>query len=237
LIQVSEIKRNNILGLIKHINRKRAITVSSDLKGMDLRTASQKIKVKLTKLFENKQVKWAIAGQDVERQKSEKSLLFAIALSIFLIYILLASQFESFTQPVIILFSVPLCAVGVAMILGFLDMSVSALVFIGFVILAGISVNTSIVLVDTMNERIMSGMERFDAIVESSKNRLKPILMTTASTIIGLLPMALSVGKGAGMRKPLAITVIGGLISSTILTLIVVPLIYDLISRKKKIAE
>ena len=172
------------------MNRKRVVTVSSDLNGLDLRTASKKIKMKLEKLFEGKDVKWAIAGQDVERQKSEKSLLFAIGLSIFLIYILLASQFESFAQPAIILFAVPLCVVGVAGILGVLDMSVSALVFIGFVILAGISVNTSIVLVDTMNERIMSGMDRFDAIVESSKNRLKPILMTTASTIIGLLPMA-----------------------------------------------
>ncbi len=237
LNQVSQIERNNILGLIKHINRKRAVTVSSDLDGIDLRTASVRIKEKLATLFAGKDIKWAIAGQDVERQKSEKSLLFAIGLSIFLIYILLASQFESFAQPAIILFAVPLCVVGVAGILGILDMSVSALVFIGFVILAGISVNTSIVLVDTMNERIMSGMDRFDAIVESSKNRLKPILMTTASTIIGLLPMAISVGKGAGMRKPLAITVIGGLISSTILTLIVVPLVYDLISRKKKIEE
>ncbi|MDC0255006.1 efflux RND transporter permease subunit [Bacteriovoracales bacterium] len=237
LMQVSKIERNNILGLIKHVDRKRVVTVSSDLDGIDLRTASDLIKVRLGKMFKGKNLKWAIAGQDVERQKSEKSLLFAIGLSIFLIYILLASQFESFAQPVIILFAVPLCVVGVAGILGVLDMSVSALVFIGFVILAGISVNTSIVLVDTMNERIMSGMDRFDAIVESSKNRLKPILMTTASTIIGLLPMAISIGKGAGMRRPLAITVIGGLISSTILTLIVVPLIYDLISRKKKIAQ
>ena len=114
-------------------------------------------------------------------------------------------------------------------------MSISALVFIGLIILAGISVNTSIVLVDTMNDLIISGMSRHEAIIEASKNRLRPILMTAMSTIIGLLPMALAVGKGAGMRRPLSITIIAGLISSTILTLIVVPLIYDIISRKAKI--
>ena len=180
---------------------------------------------KIKSLFQNKDKQNTKGGSNPNRDAQSKQMMNGM-------YVITAIAIIA-----IILFAVPLCVVGVAGILGVLDMSVSALVFIGFVILAGISVNTSIVLVDTMNERIMSGMDRFDAIVESSKNRLKPILMTTASTIIGLLPMAISVGKGAGMRKPLAITVIGGLISSTILTLIVVPLVYDLISRKKKIEE
>ena len=237
LSQVANIKRNQILSSIKHIDRKRALTISADLDNVDLKKASALIKKNLKGIPNNDEIKWSMGGQDAEREKSEKSLMFAILLSIFLIYILLASQFESFRQPIIILFAVPLCLIGVAVFLGMFDMSVSALVFIGFIILAGISVNTSIVLVDTMNQNIFSGAKRHEAILDASKNRLRPILMTTMSTVVGLLPMAIGFGKGASMRQPLAITVIGGLLSSTLFTIVVVPLIYDLISRKRDVVD
>ncbi|MDA8793122.1 efflux RND transporter permease subunit [Bacteriovoracaceae bacterium] len=232
LSQVAKISQNKVFGQIKHVNRKRVIAIKANLDGIDLDSATKKIAQVLNPLFKGQRdVMWKIGGLDLERKKSEQSLMIAIGLSIFLIYLLLASQFENFKQPFIILFAVPLCLVGVAFFLFMLNLNVSALVLIGFVILAGLSVNTSIVLVDTMNQNIMGGMALKEAILQASKNRLRPILMTACSTIIGLLPMALAMGQGAGMRQPLAITVISGLISSTILTLIIVPIVYKRMSK------
>jgi len=232
LDQVSTINSEHVTGLIKRVNRKRMITISADLEGVDLQTASQMVTKRLGQKFNDKNMKWKIGGADQQRKESEKSLIGAVILSIFLIYLLLASQFENFRQPFIILFAVPLCVIGVAVLLLVLNMNISALVFVGFIILAGISVNTSIILVETINQNVLTGMEMQKAIVHAARNRLRPILMTAMSTIIGLLPMAIATGQGAGMRQPLAITVIGGLISSTLLTVIVVPLIFEKISKK-----
>lgn len=235
LDQVSQLNENKVLGLIRRINRKRVMSISANLNGADLKTASEQVKQSLSTVFQGKEIDWRIGGQDAARKESEKSLMLTVLLSIFLIYLLLASQFESLRQPIIILMAVPLCIVGVALLLLVIGMNISALVFVGFIILAGISVNTSIVLVDTINQLRVTGMEIKTAIIQASSNRLRPILMTALTTIIGLLPMALAVGQGGGMRKPLAITVIGGLISSTVLTLIVVPLIYEFFTKDSNI--
>jgi HAE1 family hydrophobic/amphiphilic exporter-1 len=145
----------------------------------------------------------------------------------------MASQFESLMHPFVILFSVPLAAVGVALALALTGTTISVMVFIGMIMLSGIVVNNAIVLVDLVNRLRAEGMERLDAILEAGSLRLRPILMTTLTTVLGLTPMALGLGEGAEIRTPMAVTVIGGLLVSTLLTLFVVPVVYTLLDRKQ----
>jgi HAE1 family hydrophobic/amphiphilic exporter-1 len=173
-----------------------------------------------------------ITGQSEEMQQSFQSLLFALVLAVFLVYLVMASQFESLLHPFVILLSIPLAAIGVALALWFTDTRISVMVFIGLIMLAGIVVNNAIVLVDLINQLRRGGMDRSAAIREASRLRLRPIMMTTLTTVLGLLPMALGVGEGAEMRMPMAVTVIGGLLTATVLTLVVVPVMYSLLDRR-----
>ncbi len=175
-----------------------------------------------------------ITGQSEEMTASFRSLLFALGLAVFLVYLVMASQFESLLHPFVILFSIPLAAVGVALALWLTDTSISVIVFIGLIMLAGIVVNNAIVLVDLVNQLRERGMGRDEAIREAARLRLRPIMMTTLTTVLGLLPMALGLGEGAEMRTPMAITVIGGLLTSTLLTLVVVPVMYTLLDRRSE---
>ena len=136
-------------------------------------------------------------------------------------------------NPFVIFFSIPLAAIGVAIALTITDTRLSVIVFIGLIMLAGIVVNNAIVLVDLINQLRARGMERMAAIREAAHLRLRPIMMTTLTTLLGLLPMAFGLGEGSEMRTPMAITVIGGLLTSTMLTLLVVPVMYSLLDRRK----
>ena len=178
-------------------------------------------------------LKMYIKGQSEEMAASFKSLLFALGLAVILVYLVMAAQFESLLHPFVILFSIPLAAVGVALALWLTDTRLSVIVFIGLIMLAGIVVNNAIVLLDLINQLRDRGMERMAAIKEGAKLRLRPIMMTTLTTVLGLLPMALGLGQGAEMRTPMAITVIGGLLTSTFLTLLVVPVMYSLLDRRR----
>lgn len=159
--------------------------------------------------------------------------MFALGLAIFLVYLVMASQFESLLHPFVILFSIPLAVVGVALALWITATSLSVIVFVGLIMLAGIVVNNAIVLVDMINRLRQRGMERMSAIKEAARLRLRPIMMTTLTTVLGLLPMAMGLGEGSEMRTPMAITVIGGLLTSTLLTLLVVPVMYSLLDQRK----
>ncbi|HAW02848.1 MAG TPA: acriflavin resistance protein, partial [Verrucomicrobiales bacterium] len=161
----------------------------------------------------------------------------AMGLSIFLVYVIMASQFESLIQPFIIMFAVPLAFVGSVLGLIVTHTSLSIVVFLGLIMLVGIVVNNAIVLVDYTNLLRARGIAPREAILTACSVRLRPILMTTATTVLGLLPMAIGLGDGAEIRTPMAIAVIFGLISSTILTLIVVPTIYHLLDRKVKMTS
>jgi HAE1 family hydrophobic/amphiphilic exporter-1 len=167
-----------------------------------------------------------LAGQNEELSVSFNSLWLAMALATFLVYVVMASQFESLVHPFVILMAVPLGVVGVVAALVLTSTSISVLVLIGAIMLAGIVVNNAIVLVDAINRRRREGQELEEAIVGAGGERLRPILMTTATTVLALLPMALGLGAGDELRAPLAITVIGGLTVATFLTLIVIPCIY-----------
>ena len=235
---VAQFLKQNTMKEIKHLNRKKVIVIEADLFDIDLKTASLLISKKinlLTSKIEN--FKWKIGGSDEERKSSEKSLIISVLLSLTITYLLLASQFENLLQPLIILVSVPLSLIGIAFILFIFNQNISAMVFVGIIILGGISANTSIVMVDSINQHLEEGYGYFEAVLKGTVERIRPILMSAISNVIGLIPMIFSTGQGEAMRKALAFTLIGGLTSSTILTMLIIPIIYSKLSSKKNNEE
>jgi HAE1 family hydrophobic/amphiphilic exporter-1 len=172
-----------------------------------------------------------VAGQSQEWDRSRDSLLLALALSIVLVYVIMAAQFESLTQPLVIMLTIPLAFLGTFAALLALEISLSVVVFLGMIMLAGIVVNNAIVLLDYVNTLRERGVERLEAVITAGTVRLRPILMTTATTVLGLAPMALGLGDGAEIRTPMAVAVISGLLVSTLLTLIVIPSAYALMEQ------
>jgi len=175
-----------------------------------------------------------ITGQNEEWERGKGSLFLALGLSLFLVYAIMAAQFESLVQPLIIMFTVPLAFFGAAAALFYLNISLSVVVALGLIMLAGIVVNNAIVLIDYANILRSRGMELKKAVVQAGEVRLRPILVTTSTTVLGLLPMALGLGDGAEIRTPMAITVIFGLISSTVLTLLIIPSLYFLVESARE---
>jgi HAE1 family hydrophobic/amphiphilic exporter-1 len=174
---------------------------------------------------------WRLGGQRKEMETSFASMRFAILLAVFMVYLVMASQFESLLHPFVILGSVPISLVGVILVLFVLNITVSVVVLIGVILLAGIVVNNGIILVDYTNRLRQRGLTKLDALRQAGRVRLRPILMTTATTVLGLLPMAVGAGEGSELRSPMAWTVIGGLIVSTLLTLLILPAVYSLLDR------
>ncbi|MBP7615476.1 MAG: efflux RND transporter permease subunit, partial [Steroidobacteraceae bacterium] len=176
----------------------------------------------------------SVTGQSEEMQQSFRSLLLAFALAVFLVYLVMASQFESLRHPFIILFTIPMGLIGAVWGLALTGTTVNAVAFIGLILLAGIVVNNAIVLLDAVNQARERGLERHEALVLAGRTRLRPILITSVSTILGLVPMAIGLGEGAEVRRPMAITVIGGMLVATVLTLIVIPVLYTLLDRRER---
>ena len=170
-----------------------------------------------------------VGGENEEMQRSFRNLGFAFALALILVYMILAAQFESFVHPFTILGAVPLALVGAILALWLAGEGLNTLSLIGMVILVGIVVNDSIVKVDFIKQARERGLRAREAILEAGRVRLRPILMTTVTTVLGLTPMALGIGRGADLRAPLAVAVIGGLLLATFLTLIVVPVLYSVL--------
>jgi HAE1 family hydrophobic/amphiphilic exporter-1 len=214
---------------IRHLDRQRGAIVTANVDGIDLSEATLRIEEALVGVEFPAGFDYDVAGQAAEMKRSMDSLLFALGLALFLVYIVMASQFESLVHPFIILFTVPMAIIGVVIVLFLGGWSLNILVFIGLIMLAGIVVNNAIVLVDYINNLRRQGLDKIEAVKAACLARLRPILMTTMTTVLGLLPMALGVGEGAEIRVPLAITVISGLTSSTFLTLVVIPSLYLLL--------
>lgn len=183
----------------------------------------------LAKLSVPPQYKIRIAGQELRRQESVKNLTFALILSIVLVYMVLASQFESLLHPFTILLTIPLAAVGAILAFLILGMPLNMMGYIGIILLGGIAVNNSIMIIDCINQNRQNGMLLREAILDAGERRLRPIMMTSLTTILGILPLTLGFGEGAALRAPIAIAVIGGLVTSTLLTLIVIPCYYECI--------
>lgn len=220
---------------VRHIDQQRGTVIYANVAGIDLAEASRQIQAALRDFNFPSGFSFDISGQQEEMEDSTSSMMFALGLALFLVYIVMASQFESLLHPFIILFTVPLAMIGVLLTLYAGGWTLNILVFIGLIMLAGIVVNNAIVLVDYINTlRRRDGIRKMDAIQKACLIRFRPILMTTLTTVLGMLPMALGLGEGAEIRVPLAITVIAGLSSSTLLTLIVIPCAYSLIVRETK---
>jgi len=178
-----------------------------------------------------------LTGQSEDMQSSFRSLQFALALAVFMVYLVMASQFESLLHPLLILFAVPLAGAGSVYGLWLTNTPLNVVVFIGLIMLCGIVVNNAIVLVDRINQLRRQGVDKDTAILDAAKTRLRPIVMTTLTTVLGLLPMAFGFGEGAEIRTPMAITVIYGLLFASLLTLILLPVLYSLFDVKKNVAQ
>jgi HAE1 family hydrophobic/amphiphilic exporter-1 len=218
---------------IRRIAQERVAVITANLAHGDLGAAVAEARDIINRTPMPSGVTAMVAGQNEEMQESFRSMQFALILAVFLVYLVMASQFESLIHPFVILFTIPLALVGAVLALYLTGTTVNVVAFIGVIMLAGIVVNNAIVLVDLINKLRADGMEKTTAILAAGKARLRPILMTTLTTVLGLLPMAIGFGEGAEVRTPMAIAVIGGLLTSTVLTLVVIPVVYSLVDRKK----
>ncbi|MEE8524372.1 MAG: efflux RND transporter permease subunit, partial [Thermoanaerobaculia bacterium] len=208
---------------IRRSEGERVAVITANLVGRDLGSVAEEITAVLAGMSMPAGYDWTIGGQRQEMETSFESMRLAIGLAVFMVYLVMASQFESLVHPLVILFSVPLAAIGVLATLFLTQTAVSVVVLIGVILLAGIVVNNAIILVDTTNRLRREGMAKVEALKEAGKLRLRPIMMTTATTVLGLTPMALGLGEGSELRAPMALTVIGGLVTSTALTLLIIP--------------
>jgi HAE1 family hydrophobic/amphiphilic exporter-1 len=217
---------------IHRADQVRVAVVSANLRDIDLGGAVQEVRDMVAAHPLGTDIGMHIGGQGEELSESVKSLLFAFGLAIFLVYLVMASQFESLLHPFVILFTIPLALVGAVLALFLTRSTISAVVFIGLILLVGLVVKNAIILIDKVNQLRESGVPKVEALVEGARSRLRPIAMTTLCTLLGFLPLAVIPGEGAEVRAPMAITVIGGLLVSTLLTLVVIPVVYDLLDRR-----
>ncbi|WP_454831086.1 efflux RND transporter permease subunit [Pseudoxanthomonas wuyuanensis] len=222
---------------IHRADQVRVAVVSANLRDIDLGSAVQEVQKMVTDANATGNglgagVGMHIGGQGEELAESVRSLLFAFGLAIFLVYLVMASQFESLLHPFVILFTIPLALVGAVLALLLSGSPVSVVVFIGLILLVGLVTKNAIILIDKVNQLREAGVAKREALLEGARSRLRPITMTTMCTLFGFLPLAVAMGEGAEVRSPMAITVIGGLLVSTLLTLLVIPVVYDLLDRR-----
>ncbi len=222
---------------VRRVGQERVAVISANLAHGDLGSAVATLETIVKKVELPVGTTAFLSGQSEEMTASFKSLQFVLILAIFLVYLVMASQFESLIHPFVILLTIPLALIGAVWALWLTGTTVNVVAYIGLIMLAGIVVNQSIVLIDAVNQLRAGGMPKFDAIVEGGKLRLRPILITKLTTILGLLPMALGIGEGAEVRAPMAITVIGGVLLTTFLTLLVIPVVYSVMDRKQFVAQ
>ena len=234
LSSVAEVSLSSGPSEIRRTAQQRVIVISAGFLHDDLGAAVTEMQDIIHAMRMPQGVNTYISGQREEMETSFKSLQLALALAIFLVYLVMASQFESLLHPFVILFTIPLAAIGAIFGLYLTGSVINVVALIGSIVLAGIVVNNGIVLIDLINRNRGQGMSRTDAILDAGPKRLRPILMTTMTTVLGLLPLALGSAEGAEVRAPMAITVIGGLMGSAVLTLFVIPVVYTLLDFGKR---
>jgi len=235
LEQVASVERGEGPIRINRENQARVVKVTANIAGRDLGSIVRDIKKRISKVESGLPSGYFIefGGQYEQMQEAFIIMAGAFALATLLVYMIMASQFESFKHPFVIMFTIPLAIVGVTLALLISGQPVSLPALIGFIMLGGIAVNNGIVMVDYINQLKRRGVEKREAILQACTVRLRPVLITAFTTILGMLPMALSISEGAEMRAPMAIAVIGGLTATTLLTLFVIPIIYSLFDRVK----
>jgi HAE1 family hydrophobic/amphiphilic exporter-1 len=220
---------------INRENQRRIVTVNGTLEdGFNPGAVGKEIQSKLDDYDYDDSYSVKLAGTNEEIVEAFSSLLLALGIGILLVYMIMAAQFESLLHPFIILLSIPMAFTGAFAALWIANIPLSVPAFIGMIVLAGIVVNNGIVLVDYINKLRDEGLKKDEAILKAAPVRLRPILMTVFTTVLALIPIALGISVGTETMAPMAITVIGGLIFSTVLTLIIIPSMYSLIAGKKK---
>lgn len=215
--------------LIERKDERRRATVSANVVGRDLGSVALDVQARLDEIPRPRGYETVIAGNYEEQQKAFDELLVSMILALVLVYMVLACQYESLRDPLVVMLSVPFAAIGVLLVLFLTRTTLNVQSFIGCIMLGGIVVNNAILLVDQAARlRSREGMSTHQAVAEAGRRRLRPILMTTSTTILGLLPLALGIGEGADAQAPLARAVIGGLTASTAITLVLIPVMYSL---------
>lgn len=204
-------------------------------KDVPLDQVSEKIRVATADVELLPEYRILVTGEEEKRQESMSNLGFALLLSIILVYMVMASQFESLIHPFTILLTIPLAVVGTILTFFVLGKTFNIMAVIGLIMLAGIAVNNSIILVDRINQLIREGYERKQAIIYAGQQRIRPIIMTSLTTILALIPLTIGFGESTSLRSPMALAVIGGLVTSTLLTLVVIPCVYDIFDRFKNL--
>ena len=232
--EIADIEITSAPKEINRVNQSRTGIVTAMIeKQYSLSHITPAIKAKLSEVEFPAKYSAKITGEEEMRQESFSGLGFALFLSILLVYMVMAAQFESLRHPFTILLTIPLAGVGCILAFLLTGQTLNMMAFIGIIMLAGIAVNSSIILVDAINRLKEEGHPLEEAIKMAAQHRVRPIIMTSATTILALLPMCFGFGEGASLRSPMALAVIGGLLTSTIMTLIVIPCVYYVIDRKK----
>ena len=220
---------------VRRADQNRYIAVSASIAdGYNVGLVSRELERNLADYEVPEGYSLVMEGENEMIMDAMQQLMLMLLLAVIFMYLIMVAQFQSLKSPFIIMFTIPLAFTGgfLGLFLGNCEVSVVAV--IGFVMLAGIIVNNGIVIVDYMNQLIAQGMEKHEAILQAGRTRLRPVLMTALTTILGLLPMVFGTDMGAAMGKPMAIVTVGGLLYGTLLTLLVVPCIYDMMNGKKK---
>jgi hydrophobic/amphiphilic exporter-1 (mainly G- bacteria), HAE1 family len=226
LLSVADVRLDQGPAEIHRLQQQRAAVVTGNLRERSLGAVVHDIQNVLAHDPPPAGLSAELGGQNAEMKVSFNSLRFAMILAVFLVYLVMAATFESFIHPFIVLFTIPLAIVGVVAGLFATHTDISVIVLIGVILLVGIVVNNAIVLIDAVNRLRREGLDKAEAVVRAGHIRLRPIMMTTLTTVLGLIPMAIAWGEGSELRAPLAITVLAGLSVSTLLTLVVIPAAY-----------
>jgi HAE1 family hydrophobic/amphiphilic exporter-1 len=226
-------KRNKGPVTIERKDRQRLISVTANVAERDLGNVARDIQKRLDTIARPPAYELLISGSYKEQQQAFDQLKVSLGLALLLVYMVLAAQYESLRDPLIIMFSVPLSAIGVILTLFLTNTTLNLQSAIGCIMLGGIVVNNAILLVDQTGKLRRTGLDTTQALAEAGRRRLRPILMTTLTTVLALLPLALGIGEGADAQAPLARVVIGGLTASTLITLLFVPVMYTFFYRKK----
>ncbi|MCF8052164.1 MAG: efflux RND transporter permease subunit [Desulfobacterales bacterium] len=214
--------------LIDRKDQQRRVAVQANVAGRDLGSVAADVQALLDQIPRPVGYDLTVAGTFEEQQEAFRELAISLALALVLVYMVLACQYESLRDPLVVMFSVPVAAIGVLATLFLTKTTLNVQSFIGCIMLGGIVVNNAILLVDQAGRLVREGVGKTDALIEAGRRRLRPILMTTLTTILGLLPLALGIGEGADAQAPLARAVVGGLIGSTLITLVLIPVVYSL---------
>lgn len=235
LSEIASFEDTTTLQSINHFAQNRYMSVTAEIKeGYNIGLVSDQLKEKLEKYKTPEGYEIKMAGEDETINEAMTELFKMLGLALVFMYLIMVAQFQSLRSPFIIMFTVPLAFTGGLLALWLAGMSVSVIAMIGFVMLSGIIVNNGIVFIDYTNQLIAGGMSKKEALITAGKTRLRPIIMTALTTILGLFTLAMGVGMGADMVQPMAVVTIGGLIYGTILTLVVVPCIFSLFHKREK---